>query len=191
MKKIQVSGVITSVITLACLLACSGGGGSKAPVYATGLSYTDPSGTGYRLVRDAGLSTSDKLVLALRGPEQVTGRGVSFGITTDTSKAAFVKVNTNDAEFVQNAAFELGATEPKLFKCVTDGGTLRVSVAQKGMTVPAQPLSGTLVRVALQLQPNVTQNANIALSVTGDARVLPSSGSSEPVTIAVGTLVAR
>jgi len=197
MKRIQFSGIIetASLLTLAGLLGCSGGNSPNpeppSMLIATSLSYTDPAGTGYRFVRDASLSTSDKLVLALRGPEQGTGRGVSFGVSADTTKAAFVKINATDVELAQNASFNLGVTEPKLFKCVTNGDTLKVSIAQKGTTAPAQPLSGTLARVALQLQPNVIKNTNIALSVTADARILPSSGNSQPMTIAVGTLVAR
>jgi hypothetical protein len=186
-------GLTFTGLALMAMLACSSGSSPdpKPPVvYATSLSYTDPTGTGYRLVKDVALSTTNTLVLELRGPEQGACRGVSFGLTAETAKAAFVKVNQTDTELAQNAIFELGNTEPKLFKGVMDGSTLRVSIAQKGTVASAKPLNGALARVALHLQPNVARNVNITLTAN-DARILPASGGSEAITIAVGTLKAQ
>jgi len=132
----------TSLAGLALIgfLACSGGGGKKDPApepprIATGLSYTNPGGTGYRFV--SADNTQGKLILELRGPGSETGRGLTFGLQADTSKVRFVKVNDSDAEYAQNVAFDLGNTEPKLFKAVADGNTLRLSIAQKGQGTPS------------------------------------------------------
>jgi len=188
MKKTIIS--LTSATLALGFLACGGSKSTPPPVvYATGLDYTDPSGTGYRFVKDAA-STPTKLVLALRGPASETGRGVSFSITSDATKAAFAKVGQADSEYAQNMAFELGATDPKLFKGVVDGNALRVSIAQKGATATAKPLGDALVRIALEIKPNIVQNTNITFTAS-DAKALPASGGSQPITIAVGTLVAK
>jgi hypothetical protein len=85
--------------------------------------------------------------------------------------------------------FDLGA-DPKLFKAVLDGSTLRVSIAQKGQG-NAKALDGVLARFALQLQSTtIAQNTTLSLSVS-DAKVLPASGGSTGTTIAAGTLTAQ
>ena len=187
--------ILSSVLGLAIigLLACSGGSSSPTPIpdppkFATGLGYTDPGSTGYRLVKSAA-STSKKLILELKGPASEMGRGVSFGLTVDGTKARFVKVDNSDTEYAQNETFILDST-PQLFKAVPDGNNaLRASIAQKGPG-RAQVLSGVLARVALQLQDNVSLG-NITFSAV-DARVLRGdSGASTPITIDYGTLVAQ
>jgi hypothetical protein len=179
-------------LALAGFLACGGGGGSNSPapppVYAARLDYTDPTGDGYRFVRNQSLSSQNRLVLDLVGPASGSCRGVSFSLASDATKAAFARVGS-DAEYVQNAVFDLG-TGTKLFKEWVDGNMLSVSIAQKGQTAEAKPTSGALVRIALELKTNVAQNANISL-VPSNARVLPAIDGSEAITIAVGTVVAR
>jgi hypothetical protein len=185
------SAVGTAGLAFAGMLACGGGKSTPPPVvYATGLDYTDPSDTGgYRFVKDTA-STPTKLVLALRGPASETGRGVSFSIMSDATKATFAKVDQADSEYAQNAAFDLGATDPKLFKGIVDGNALKVSVAQKGTTATAKPLGNALVRIALEIKPNIVQNTNITFTAS-DAKALPASGGSQSINIAVGTLVAK
>jgi len=187
MKNTTIS-MIAATLALAGFLAC-GGGGDKKPVPATKLEYTDPTGTGYRFVKAAS-STATKLVLELRGPATETGRGVSFSVTSDPTKAAFVKVDQGDPEYAQNAAFDLGSTEPKLFKGVLDGNSLKVSVAQKGNTITAKPLDNALVRIAMEMKQGIAQNTTISFAAS-DARELPASGGSRPITIAVGAVTAK
>ena len=188
--------MFTSLFGLALLglLSCSGGGDKNSdptptpPSYATSLNYTNPTGTGYRFVRGSD-STASKLILELLGPASDTGRGISFGLTVDGAKARFVKVASTDPEDAQHGTFELGSA-PQLFKAVTEGNTLRASIAQKGRG-NAKALDGVLAKVAIQLQPNVAQGA-IAFSATNDAKALPgANGESVPITIAVGSLVAQ
>jgi hypothetical protein len=162
-----------------CLLAC-GGGGKKAA-----LSYTDPPASAYMLVKGAA-SAGGLIVLELRGPASITGRGVTFAVEADTSKASFVKVDEDDAEMAQNNAFHLGHS-PFLFKAVADGDTLRVSVAQKG-SGNSQNLDGVLARVALRLNPGAAKG-EIAFRIK-DAKILPADGTSQDITIASGTLAA-
>jgi len=179
-----------ATLALAGMLAC-GGGGDKKPVPATKLEYTDPAGTGYRFVKSSA-STPTKLVLELKGPASGTGRGVSFSVTSDATKVSFVKVESSDPEYAQNEAFDLGTGEYKLFKGVVDGNSLKVSVAQKGTAASDKPLGGTLVRIALEMKTsaNMPQNTTIPFTAS-DARELPSSGGSQPIAIAYGTLVAK
>jgi len=179
-----------ATLALAGMLAC-GGGGDKKPVPATKLEYTDPTGTGYRFVKNA-TSTATKLVLDLKGPASGTGRGVSFSVTSDATKVSFVKVESSDREYAQNEAFDLGTGDYKLFKGVVDGNSLKVSVAQKGATASDKPLGGTLVRIALEMKTSANMSQNTTITFTAsDARELPSSGGSQPITIAYGTLVAK
>ena len=193
MKKTIIPLTATTLALAFSFLSCGGGGGGNKPpapvVYATRLDYTNPSNAGYRFVK-AESSTATKLVLELRGPASDTGRGVSFSVASDASKAAFAKVDQNDPEYAQNVAFDLGSTDPKLFKGLLDGASLKVSVAQKGATATAKPLGDALVRIALEMKPNIAQNTNITLTAS-DARTLPASGGSLPITIAVGKLVAK
>ncbi|MDR0499556.1 MAG: hypothetical protein LBH03_07510 [Holophagales bacterium] len=169
------------------LLSCSGGS-KESPKIASSLVYTDPTDTErYRFVKGAD-STSDKLVLELRGPASYRGRGVTFGLQADSS-VNFVKLRESDAEFAQNGVFELG-NAPQLFKSVMDGNTLRVSLAQKG-TGNAQILSGVLARVAVQLQSGVVQGTNVSLRVLNDARVLPENGNSTSINVEIGKLTAQ
>jgi hypothetical protein len=167
-----------------CFLAC-GGGGSK-PEPATSLSYTDPPASGYRLAKGAA-SSGGLLVLELRGPSGIMGRGVTFAVEADTSKATFVKVDQADTEMVQNNTFHLGEA-PQLFKAVVDGNALRVSIAQQGPG-NAQSLDGVLARVALRLAPGAAKGA-VTLQVK-DAKILPAEGTSQNITIACGAISAQ
>jgi len=116
---------------------------------------------------------------------------VAFGLTTEPSKVAFVKIDSSDKELAQNAAFDLG-NEPRLLKGVMDGSdTVRVLVAQKGQG-GEKGLNQALARVALELQPNVVQGTKVTLAAASNARVLPNaSGGSVAITIRVGILEAR
>jgi hypothetical protein len=169
-----------------CFIAC--GGSKKDPVSATVLSYTDPTGGGYRVVK--GAATGRTIVFELRGPASTLGRGITFTVETDPIKASFVKVDQSETEIAQNGyAFQLGS-EPRLFKSVAEDGTLRVSLAQKGQG-NAQNLDNVLARFALQLNSGVTQGEQITLRVT-EAKILPETGASQYITtVTCGVLMAQ
>jgi len=197
MKRIQFSSIpeITSVLTLAGLLGCSGGSKPdppkpEPPKIASTLVYSsEPTDTGrYRFVKGAD-STGNTLILELRGPASGMGRGVTFGLQTNAS-VKFVKLSESDSEFARNGSvFELGSA-PQLFKTALDGNTLRVSLAQKGRG-NAKSLNGALARVALQLQSGITQGTSVPLSVLNDARVLPENGNSNTISIDIGRVTAQ
>jgi hypothetical protein len=196
MRKLQTLKTTLAGLILIILPACSGGGGDKPapepPKTASKLVYTDPTGTGYRLVKSAS-STDTLLILELKGPASDTGRGVSFGLQVDSTKARFVKVSAADAEYAQNGVFQLGDS-PQLFKTWAEGGTLRVSLAQKGKG-GAKSLSEVLARVAVELQTGVTLTQGtvvISFSAANDAKaLLGDSGPSTSITISAGSLTAQ
>ncbi len=185
---------LTGIIALAVLLACGGGGGgaagpapSPSPVYATALSYSDPGGTGFRLVKNPSLSSAGKLVLELTGPTGQSGQGVAFILSADASKVAWVAPPPAQG-LVENLAFTLGATTPALVGKDNGQGTLQGAVFQKSGT---QSFGQPLARVCLQLKAgSVAVNAPVSLSfVAGNA--LPAGGTASTITVAVGTLVAQ
>jgi hypothetical protein len=181
----------TAGLMAMCFLACGGGGKksepSPAPIIATTLSYTDPPNSGYRLVKGPA-SSGGLLVLELRGPAGIMGRGATFSVEADGAKADFVKVSAADAEMAhQGDVFQLGGGT-QLFKAIQDGNALRVSLAQKGAG-NAQNLDGVLASVALQLKPG-TAKGPIDLRVAG-AKILPATGNAQDVTVAYGTLAAQ
>ena len=185
---------LPGILALAALLACGGGGGgvagpipSPSPVYATTLSYTDPGGTGFRLVKNASLSTAGKLVLDLTGPADQGGQGVAFILTTDITKVAWTPPPSAQG-LVENLAFNLGAATPVLIGKDNGQGTLQGAVFQKSGT---QGFGQPLVRVCLQLKAgSVAVNAPVTLGfVSGNT--LATGGTVTGITVAVGTCVAQ
>jgi hypothetical protein len=178
---------------LISLFACGGGGGGDTPnpppasPKASGLLYTDPSGTGWRFVKD-GSSTSTHLVLNLLGPSAGSGHGVAFTLAVDPAKATWSKVVPADSEYVKNVAYNLGSGS-QFFKSRVQAGSLSVGVFQKGVAGAAVPYSGPLVRVALDFVSGSAPNTAIPITVSG-TQELTASGMG-PITVAAGTLVAQ
>jgi hypothetical protein len=173
-------------MAVGAIMACSGGGAPQPSNNATKLAYTDSASGDYRLEIAGGAGTGT-MALALRGPSSVTARGVNFGLSLDQSKARFVAQEGSD--FARpGAVFDLGQS-PRIFKAALDGGSLRVSMAQKGDAVPAKPLGGDIATVTVQMQPGA-QKGPVALS-TLDAKVLLENGSVQTVQVQVGKLEAE
>lgn len=178
------------------LMACGGGGGGGAssqpsqPAKAAGLAYTDPAGGGFRLIRDAG-STSTKLILRLVGPAASTGRGVAFTFTVDPALADLVKVADAEAEYVQNGeAFVLGDA-PRFLKGIKQNGTLRVTVSQKGQG-SARALDAALLKVAIQFKAAAGLNAGTAIPISvTEGEYLPATGGPVAMTVSTGLLKAQ
>lgn len=182
----------SGTLLLAALVACGGGGGgssdNSAPApKAASLVYTDPTSTGWRLVKDAS-STSTHLVLNLVGPAGGSGHGVAFTFAVDPTKATWSKVTVGDAEYVKNVAYTLGSGS-QFIKSKVASGSLSAGVFQKGVGGTAAPYTGPLVRVALDLVPGQAVNTSIPITVTG-TQELTASGMGT-ITVAVGTLTAQ
>lgn len=187
-----------SLLALALLvgltLAC--GGGSTAPVApttsapagtaATGLAYTDPTGTGWRLVKDPA-STPTRLLLNLVGPTGLMTRGVAFNLQAppavkfgtfhvdipNTDKFSDHPIKDLGVYYLMNSTPQLGwwpytpgirhPLEPLMIGGgLKPGNTLTVGIFQKDRQVPAQESGRALCQIALEF------NA-AAGAVSGDA----------------------
>jgi hypothetical protein len=183
------NSIIASVSALALLglVGCSGGG--KKEDFATKLSYTAPTSSNYRFVQVAG-NNGNPLVLELRGPAALSGRGVNFTLVSDAAKTDIVKVNSADKEFTQaGEVFNLGS-EPHLFKAaLTGSNTLRVSMAQKGPGGAATFGDRALARVAISLRKNQSKGT-VSLTASA-ASILPATGEPTAITIDLGTVTAE
>ena len=187
----------TALVVLTGLLACGGGGGGSstpAPLpAATSLAYTDPTSGTFLLKKNTTLSTTTHLVLDLVGPASATGSGVTATFSADTTKVAWVNVTASDpaSTFVQNGtALSLG-TAPQILKGSISGGTLQITVAQKGAGNPV-PLNGPVVRVALDLKAS-QPTGSISLSTDPTkCQLLDGTGTIvSPITVTVGTLTGQ
>ncbi len=180
-------------VLLGTLLACGGGGGSKAPATATSLAYADPVATSYLLKKNASLSTPGHLVLELWGPAGATGCGVTAAFTLGGTAASWHNVNAADAAgtYVANGtAFDLGPGAP-ILKAKVTGPVLAATVAEKGTSAP-KALDKALLRLALDLHPGLAPGA--AATLTPDAarcKVLLADGTLAPITIAVSGITAQ
>lgn len=193
-------------------LACGGGSSSPQAVAtpaATGLTYTNPATTGWRLDRDAS-STSNRLVLNLVGPSGTRTRGVGFNL----KGAEGVKFGTfanglpiEDAGVYQLLSSALDANEPvALVGGVKSGNLLSVGIYQKGRDQGAKDSNATLCRIVLSLDAASKLTSGTALSLTvtkskvipedigattDDAWTLDKKLRMADITVAVGTLTAQ
>ncbi|MFP2896411.1 hypothetical protein [Corallococcus sp. 4LFB] len=153
------------------------------PVAGT-VKYVDPTGTGWRLVRNASLSSGNTLVLDLVGPAGQSGRGADLTLALDGTTASWSTVD--GSEYVANGGYDLGAA-PRLLKSAVKGSTLSVGVYQKG--APAHVYNGALLSVALTVNATAQTPAGsvVPLNVL-KAHALPASGSLQVINVAVGTI---
>ncbi len=193
-------------------LACGGGSSSPqaatAPA-ATGLSYVNPTSTGWRLEKDAA-STSSHLVLKLVGPAGLRTRGVGFNL----KGAEGVKFETfanglpiEDTGIYQLLSSALDPNEPvALVGGVKPGNLLSVGIYQKGRDQGAKDSGMALCRIALSLDAAVKLAAGTPLSLTvtkskvipedigattDDAWTLDKKLRMADITVTVGTLTAQ
>ncbi|RKG52006.1 hypothetical protein D7X30_34840 [Corallococcus sp. AB011P] len=153
------------------------------PVAGT-VKYVDPTGTGWRLVRNASLSSGNTLVLDLVGPTGQSGRGADLKLGLDADTASWSTVD--GSEYVANAGYDLG-TAPQLLKSAVKGGMLSVGVYQKG--APAHAYNGALLSVALTVKASAETPAGTVVPLTVlKAHALPASGSLQVINVAVGTI---
>jgi hypothetical protein len=173
--------VLALALSLGLALACGGSStpaASTAPAPpaapATGLSYTDPTGTGWRLVKDSA-STPTRLLLNLVGPSGLKSRGVAFNLQApptvkfgtfhvavpDTDKFTDHPIKDLGVYYLLNTTPQLGwypytegvrhPLEPKLL----GGGLLKdhiltVGIFQKDRREPAKESGQALCQIALE-----------------------------------------
>jgi hypothetical protein len=153
------------------------------PVAGT-VSYVDPTGTGWRLVRNANLSSGNTLVLDLVGPTGQSGRGADLTLKLDPASADWSMVDSS--EYVANVGYDLGAA-PHLLKSGVKGSTLSVGVYQKG--APAHGYTGALLSVALTVKTTAQTPSGTVVPLTVlKAHALPASGALQGIDVAVGTI---
>jgi len=154
-------------LTLGIATGCGGSSASApppsvpAPVLATGMEYTDPTSTGWRLVKDAS-SSATHLVLNLVGPASEKGRGVGFTLQCD-GPVKFIR--QADGQYVKDlGVFQLKGVpnpdfpppdpapyEPTLLAAAVQkkGLVLTVGIFQKDRNHPAVALGTPLCQVAM------------------------------------------
>jgi len=184
-------------LSLATLLACSGGGGpasAPGPTTATALAYVNPMTGTFKLIKDAS-SSGPHLVLDLVGPVLGTAMGVCLTASADSTKVTWVDVpagGTKSMLMANGTQFNLGTGVP-IQKAVANGDMLQVALAQKRPT-PAVTMNGTLIKIALDLKPGagLAPGSVIALSVdNGRSQVLDGAGGVSPIVVTVGALTAQ
>lgn len=180
----------------------------EAPA-ATGLAYTDPTGTaGWRLLKDAS-STPTRLVLNLVGPSGLKTRGVGFNLQAPprVKFGAFdnglpirdlgvYKLRKNDDDLNEPVAL-VGGVKP--------GNVLSVGIFQKDRARGAKDSGVALCQVAIEFDPGAQLKAGDSLELslvksgaipediggaTDDLWTLSQKLRLEPVSIQVGALTA-
>ncbi len=216
MRNASLKLALSSLVLLG-FVAC-GGGSSSAPAAApapkaTGLAYTDPTGTGWRLVKDSS-STATHLVLNVVGSTTLKSRGLGFNLKSDGN----VKWGKfGDGTYVQDpGVLELGEQgltpgdpgDPVFRNAgILKSGIFTVGVFQKDRRLPAKASDQPLFRVAIDFDAATTGKLDtgtaIALAVT-KAKIIPedvggldltwetvAKSRTEAITLAVGTLKAQ
>ncbi|MBS0387670.1 MAG: hypothetical protein JSR15_04245 [Proteobacteria bacterium] len=166
------------------------------PPPAQGVSYTDPTGTSWRLVKDAA-STSTHLVLDLVGPAGTSGRGVALTVHGDGTRMSWGKLDgayIKDGQVFDLAFDPTDPNEPRLLVGGVHGDDLLVGIFQKDPSASAKDLGTTLYSIAIDFKSGTALKSGdvIPLSVT-KSRMLPgdlSAGKLEDISVAVGTLKA-
>lgn len=174
-----------SSLLLGLAMACGGGSGGSNAAPATpakSLSYTDPAGTGWRLLKDAS-STPTRVVLNLVGPSGLMTRGAGFnlaapaGIRFGTFPSANPVPDLGAADFPirDTGVYELKNTdntgdplEPVLLAGgVKAGNLLTVGIFQKDRRASAKDSGVPLCQIALELDPSghLSAGSDVTLSI--------------------------
>lgn len=162
--------LLVTALPLALSLACGGGSQTAATppaTPATGLTYTDPTGPGWRLVRDA-TSTPTRLILSLVGPTGLKTRGAAFNLKVPDAvkvggfaESAWPVKDTGVFELFNTDPLGDGSIpagqdplEPRLLGGgVKPGNILTIGVFQKDRRATAKESGRALFQIALEFNP--------------------------------------
>jgi hypothetical protein len=181
-------------------------------IAANSLSYIDPVGKGWRLVKDAS-STRTRIVLNLVGPSDLTSRGVGFNLRKGKGAAfstfpsgAYAVTTGVFALQGLNADFEPYAgtpADPVLFVSapLKSGDVLSTGIFQKDRTQSPKDLTQPLLQVAVELATSNGPNGQTAVvnSRRGDiiplavvkARLIPADIGGLPDFVLTPTVIAK
>jgi hypothetical protein len=138
-------------------------------------------------MKNAGLSTSSRLVLDLVGPTGQSAQGVAFILHADPAKVQWGPPPVS-AGLVQSIAFDVSGPTPALVGNDKGGGTLQGAAYQKA---GSQALGQPLVRICLQLKANsVSPNASVSLTFT-EGNLLSNTGTVAPIGVAMGSCIVQ
>ena len=178
-------GLLIPGLLLNLVLACGGGSSSPAPTPAPapakGLVYTDPTGTGWRLVKDPA-STPSRLLLNLVGPAGLKTRGAGFNLKAPASihfgsfvesawpiKDLGVYELWNTDPYPNDGSVAVGSDplEPRLLAGgVKAGNVLTVGIFQKDRRASAKDSGHPLCQVALEFEASAGLMAGDVLLLT-------------------------
>ena len=180
-------GFLISGLLLSLTLACGGGHTSTAPAPspAKGLTYADPTGTGWRLVKDPS-STATRIVLNLVGPTGLKTRGAGFNlqapvpvrfgkfvtqdrVTTDLpiQDTGVYSLLNHDPRDLGNTPIPNDPLEPKLLAGgVKKGNLLTVGIFQKDRYQSAKESGRALCQIALEFDSTSSLTAGDRLELT-------------------------
>jgi len=161
-------------LSLAALGASGCGSGSSAAPSATALSYRDPTGQGWRLVRDPA-STPRRLVLDLVGPAGLLTRGAAFNLVAPEG-VRFGKFESSGFPIEDAGVYELENTQPVgdpdplepvlLAGGVKGGNLLTAGIFQKDRRATAKESGVPLARIAIELPEGASLASGEALPLT-------------------------
>lgn len=176
--------------SLALLLACGGSSHHDAaavPAPDPGPNYTDPTATGWRLMKNTELSTGKHLVLDLMGPTGGAGLGVALNLDLgpDAPKAAWAPVTSGGTDLVKNVAYDLGSGS-QAFKATVSGGVLKLGVFSKGLSASPARYTAPLLRVALDLKEGLKAGDTVTIATTRADEL--SSDGVRPIALATGSI---
>jgi hypothetical protein len=201
-----------AALCTALLVAGCGSSSKPALTVATSLSYTDPAGSSWRLVRDPA-STPGRLVLDLVGAAGSQTRGVGLNVSAP-AELRFGRFDSTGTAVEDTGVYELGAVasglpvgayEPKLLAAgILPGNVLTAGVFQKDRSATAKDSSVPVLRIALELPSTAAIPSGTALPVTVvKAKIVPADlgllgnlndmlakSKLQPIEVTVGTVTA-
>lgn len=167
------------------LMGCGGGGGTSS-VPATSIYYSNPGGSGWRLLKDAS-STDTRLVLSLVGPASATASGVALTLQASDTQVTYAKFS--DGTYIQDGGtFKLYATytdEPQLLAGGVKNGQLTLGAFQKNGTT-AVACGSSLLKFALEI-PDGAMTGRVPLTIV-KAQMLDAAGTLQTISVSAGTL---